>query len=355
MDDVGGADRSVRSVVPTDVERLESLFRRPHVIGHHRDRVVEDDDLADPFDRLCLAVVDADQLATDHGTRGDGGDLHSRQLDVDAELRGPIHLPGGIEALGRRADQLEVLRVPERDLRWDRQLRGPVRQYAVGELAAGGRVRDDSSPRLARSLIDLPRLGCRGHEHRPRGRAGAAQRLVERAHGRRGARLLIAEEFVRVEVVVGRRVLDLDLIQSDLQLLGQEHRHRRVRALPHFDLTDDQGDPAIPADANERVRSEGSRHCFVGGCKNPRPGLAAPSDEEATTGSRTREEELATGHRAHGQPPFPAVVVFRAASLMASRMRGYVPQRQMFPDIAWSMSVSVGAGIFASSAAAAMI
>jgi hypothetical protein len=33
------------------------------------------------------------------------------------------------------------------------------------------------------------------------------------------------------------------------------------------------------------------------------------------------------------------------------RMRGYVPQRQMFPLSAWSMSASVGLGISLSSAA----
>src|SRR5205823_11401957 len=43
-----------------------------------------------------------------------------------------------------------------------------------------------------------------------------------------------------------------------------------------------------------------------------------------------------------------------AARWMAARMRWYVPQRQMLV-IAVSMSASVGCGVFASSAAAAMI
>jgi hypothetical protein len=40
---------------------------------------------------------------------------------------------------------------------------------------------------------------------------------------------------------------------------------------------------------------------------------------------------------------------------MARRMRWYVPQRQMFPDIAVSMSAFVGLGFAASMAAADMI
>lgn len=40
---------------------------------------------------------------------------------------------------------------------------------------------------------------------------------------------------------------------------------------------------------------------------------------------------------------------------MAARMRGYVPQRQMFPDMASSISVSVGLEFSASSTAALMI
>src|ERR1700685_2654535 len=44
-----------------------------------------------------------------------------------------------------------------------------------------------------------------------------------------------------------------------------------------------------------------------------------------------------------------------AACLMAARMRGYVPQRQIFPDMAASMSASLGSGLAWSNAAAEMI
>ena len=44
-----------------------------------------------------------------------------------------------------------------------------------------------------------------------------------------------------------------------------------------------------------------------------------------------------------------------AAVLMAARMREYVPQRQILPDMAASMSASDGLGLEASSALALMI
>src|SRR5262249_52336518 len=53
-----------------------------------------------------------------------------------------------------------------------------------------------------------------------------------------------------------------------------------------------------------------------------------------------------------GRPPCQ---IDCAACLIASRTRTYVPQRQMLPDIASSISESVGRGLLASSAEADMI
>src|SRR5215470_15121645 len=47
--------------------------------------------------------------------------------------------------------------------------------------------------------------------------------------------------------------------------------------------------------------------------------------------------------------------ISRAAFLIAARIRGYVPQRQMFPAIALSISTSLGLVLAASSALADMI
>src|SRR6266567_5900571 len=55
------------------------------------------------------------------------------------------------------------------------------------------------------------------------------------------------------------------------------------------------------------------------------------------------------------QDPFPRRGTSVAACLIANRIRGYVPQRQMFPDMALSMSASFGFVFVASRAAADMI
>ncbi len=126
LDDVGGAERGIRPVVPADGERRQSLFRRPHVVGHHGNRLVEPDDLAHALDGLRLAVIEASYLASEDRTRGDRGDLHPWQPHVDAKLRRAVYFCRSIEPLGGRADELEVFRVLERDLRGQRQLCGLV-------------------------------------------------------------------------------------------------------------------------------------------------------------------------------------------------------------------------------------
>jgi hypothetical protein len=40
LDDIGGVDLPVLSVVPANVERRQPLLGRPHVIGHDRNRIV---------------------------------------------------------------------------------------------------------------------------------------------------------------------------------------------------------------------------------------------------------------------------------------------------------------------------
>jgi hypothetical protein len=70
-----------------------------------------------------------------------------------------------------------------------------------------------------------------------------------------------------------------------------------------------------------------------------------------TTGEGYHEatcHQMATGNR-----EVPGHL--REANLIAARMRAYVPQRQMFPAIAASISESSGAGLRSMRAAALMI
>ena len=113
------------------------FLARAHIVGNHADRIVEMHDLVHAFDGQRLAVVDAFQLAAQHRTGGDGADLHARHLHIDAVDRRAVDLVGRVEPLGRRADQLEVLGILERDLLRRRQRRSLVDQRAVGERAPG--------------------------------------------------------------------------------------------------------------------------------------------------------------------------------------------------------------------------
>ncbi len=178
-------------------------------------------------------------------------------------------------------------------------------------------MRHDSLLGRARCCIDVPRLRRSGYQHAPRGRARPPQRLVQNPHGGRGPGHLDAPARKAVQLVVGRRVLDLHLVEADL--LRQEHRHRRKGPLTHFDLTNDHGHAAVPADANERIgREYGRRH--LGGGPRARPRVEMPADQQSSAGGSASEQDLPAGYAAHGQPPLSARAC--AARLMASRMRG---------------------------------
>src|SRR6266498_647693 len=129
------------------------------------------------LDRLRLAVAHACELAAEHRTSRHCGNLHAGDLYVDAELRGAVDLVGGVQALGWRADKLEVLRILDRDVAWQRQRSRLVDQRAVAEAAAG-RSMDHLAPRsMAGVRIDLPCLRRGGDQQAARGGAGVAYRL----------------------------------------------------------------------------------------------------------------------------------------------------------------------------------
>src|SRR5262245_64498686 len=116
------------------------------------------------LDRLRLAVVHTRELSAKHRTGRQRGDLHLGDPYVDAELRSAVDLVGGIQALGGRANQLEVLWILERDAAWQRQRSRLVDQRAVPEAAAG-RSMDHLAPRsVASARVDLPCLRRGGHQ-----------------------------------------------------------------------------------------------------------------------------------------------------------------------------------------------
>ena len=83
--DVVRAELGVRTVVPFDLERRQPLLRRPHMVGHDRDGVVEPHDLAHALDGLGGCVIDALRTTAKHGRLRERRDLDAGRPNVDAK------------------------------------------------------------------------------------------------------------------------------------------------------------------------------------------------------------------------------------------------------------------------------
>ncbi len=139
-----------------------------------------------------------------------------------------------------------------------------------------------ATPRGKGGRIDLPSFTGGGDQHA----AGHGARLPQRAPaGDRGGRSpggLQSKLHIGVERGVGRRVFQDDLIQADLELLGDEGRFGGVGALAHLHHGHDQADGPAGRDANEGVGSEARRGLRPG----PRAAQKAESDRKADTGQQ---------------------------------------------------------------------
>src|SRR6185503_13442347 len=86
----------------------------------------------------------------------------------------------------------------------------------------------------------------------------------------------------------------------------------------------------------------------LGRRQRPPAGAGLGGTHDLVQGRIGREVRFEAG----GHALSPGFSLRSAAAWMAWRIRGYVPQRQMFPDIAASISASVGLGLLFRSAAA---
>src|SRR6266480_2331939 len=132
-------------------------------------------------------------------------------------------------------------------------------------------------------------------------------------------------------------------VQLTLQLPGEDLRERRPDTLAHLGLRDVDGHEPIGCDRHRGVRVE---------CGRARGAAHAVAEGEPERHADARrgaalQEVPAVQLCGHGYTP--------AARLMARLMRTYVAHRQMLPDIAATISSSVGFGVLARSDAACMI
>ena len=247
----------VRPFVPGDVERLEAPLRRPHMVPDDSDEIVKHDDLPHARHSPNTRVVDICNLAAEHRTTCERRNPHVRRPGVDAVNRLAVDLVRRVEPLQRTADQPEGVRRLERRILRRCEAGSGVDEFAVAGLSAALVVKDFAVGRPARRRLDTP-LRRRGFdEQRAGGGARDPHRPPEGADRGGAAGHLEAEQRIGIESVVRRRGLDADAVERSVQLLRDHHRKRRIDALAHLDLRNDQSGRAVATDPHEGVRREG--------------------------------------------------------------------------------------------------
>ena len=259
-------------------------------------------------------LVDPHQLAAMHRACGDGADLHAGNLDVHAVDGGPVDLRRRVQPARRSADQLELRRGLQGDSRGHRLLRGVVREVAIAERLTS-RAMHHAARGAAGGRIDLPLGGRRGDQHHACGGTGLAQGLPAAAGGGGAAGCLLTQQGVGVELEVGRRGLDHDLVHADFEFFGEQCRGAGIDALAAFGVAHDEGDRALRIDADEGVRLEipveirrrhrrGACHDLGGAGR----GAEAQTDEQSAAGGEARLQQTAARkpvgrHGVHLTPP----------------------------------------------------
>ena len=114
-------------------------------------------------------------------------------------------------------------------------------------------MRDAAGRRRQLRFRDAQLRGRGGDEHLARGGADPPVRIVVAGNGGAAAGALRA--VLRVEVAL----LDGDHLPVDVQLLGDDHRQRRLDALADLGVLADDGDLAVGGDLDEDVRNERRR------------------------------------------------------------------------------------------------
>ncbi len=226
------------------------------MIADHGDRVIDFDDLAHAGNLLRVGIVDAGERAAEHRAIGDGRVDHVGHAHVQSEHSGAVYFLRRIEALHRGADQLEIFRIFQRHVLRRGQFRRGVHQLSVTNAAVAGRMNHLPGFCMTAGRIDLPLLRGRADQYGACGRAGTAHRLPGIADRRRTAGELAAEQRVHEEFFVRRRVIERDRVERHFELFGDQHRDRRIHALPHLDLRHHQRDFARRVDLDEGVRLE---------------------------------------------------------------------------------------------------
>ena len=139
------------------------------------------------------------------------------------------------------------------------QLRGLVHQRAIGHTAPARLV--DDRIEIGVHLVErhAPLVGAGLHEHLAGGRARLAEHLDVVAHAAAPSVALGARDGVGVELGIGGGLVDTNLVEIGVELVGHDSRHRRERALTHLDHRVDDGHEAVAVYRNPLVGRQGAR------------------------------------------------------------------------------------------------
>ena len=227
-----------------------------------------------------------------------------------------------------------------------------TRELSISDRSLGLRI--GHSAVRGRQSLRIHFQALRGHinQHLACGSGHCAQL---RPHGRSGAAAECAHvPGSEVGVAHGHR----DGVKRYSQLLGDKLRQRGANVLPNFNFPCKYRYLAIGSNVQPRAHILGKLLPAEGAARLLRPRQCG---REANQQSASQHlHEIAAIQLRAAQPArfvlagdFKRVAInrdhrlapllwSRAASFTASTMRGYVPQRQMFPSIAWTICSSLG-------------
>ena len=284
----------MRTVVPFDHQGRQPFLRRPHMVGHDRDGIVEPHDLAHALDGLGRRIVHALHPAAEDGRLRQGRDLHARRPDVDAVDGRSVDLRRRVEALRRRADQLELLRPLERHVFGDRHAGRIGGELAIGDPSARRRVKHFTALRAAGRGIDVPAFAAAATSMvlavAP-ACAGAAMPRGSRSSCRSPARpARDCRRASRSGGACSSRTCGRSTSSSSAISIGIDG----VGALAHLDIGHGQDDPSVAPDADEGV----GREAIGAAASARRCERQAQAQHQASARGRSDLQEAAPGETA---------------------------------------------------------
>ncbi len=337
-DDGRALEPADRPLLPVDDERSRPLSRVPpgaaddgQGLGRAGVRA-ETDDAFDAGHLHGRRDIDGARAAADHRAMPDRGVEKSLRPHVDAEDGRAVGLRHDVDARRRRADQLPLCPALQADGAARRGSGDPGKLAIVRRYTRG--VADDAvlDRQLARRLLPCergrteqlgPGRGCGQTQHLPGiGNARRAARHVDaelarhlgdgplHGPGRRrfAARLGVArmeprhacdeDGHVAVQALV-RRGEETHAGQRHVELLGDQHGQRGVRALAHLAAVHGQQDAAVGSDLDPAVEVDLAflQRQAVDAAEPAARRQDAPTDDQRTRGSEPAEQQRAAFHR----------------------------------------------------------